>query len=274
MCLAADSGANARAWAAEILSIRLVRYYEHSERLAILTTEYPELSCVLADRIDAAGDNGPADNAGTGEREPPGDDDLELAALVSAPDIETFSALEIAVLSASKLFLASTLVQDVVNKIWKGDVVYWTEIGEEDDNAVKRATYYNPQEHHGFFSGYSRLRVPKYHLVIQSLNYIVLFALYVLVLATRTNHTQWPEVALSVYFFAFVLSEYDEIREAGQLSFYTADFWALFDFAIVFIYLAWLITRGLALIMHDFKSTGLPYDILALEGIFLIPRYA
>jgi hypothetical protein len=73
-------------------------------------------------------------------------------------------------------------------------------------------------------------------------------ALYYVVLVQRSySHITIAEVFLYIWIAGFAYDEFGEIQDAGQTSFYTTDFWFVWDLGIVAFGLAFLILSELRL---------------------------
>ncbi|KAG8965658.1 hypothetical protein FRC03_000293 [Tulasnella sp. 419] len=122
------------------------------------------------------------------------------------------SALEVAIMTESKHFLSSPLVQDVVNDIWSGNVQFLSPSTSRSlvaDNYKRRhiATYYDPKT--APFLDHYRLRVPKYRAVIEMFNFSILLFLFVLCLANKDFSYAGPtEIVFGIFAFGFVLHEF------------------------------------------------------------------
>jgi hypothetical protein len=72
----------------------------------------------------------------------------------------------------------------------------------------------------------SRLRVPLYLKVFETLFFAVFLALYYAVLVKRDYHrVTTVEILLYVWIASFAYDEFADWVDAGQTSFYATDFW-------------------------------------------------
>lgn len=108
---------------------------------------------------------------------------------------DSFHDLQMAIMTESKHFLASALVQEVINEIWSGRVLFSTASNHSllADNYKARpiAAHHDPKG--APFLDHYRLRVPKYRSLIELLNFCILLFLFVLCLSSER-----PLVNLSV----------------------------------------------------------------------------
>lgn len=120
---------------------------------------------------------------------------------------------------------------------------------------------------------FARLRVPLYLKIFEVLFFIVFLGLYYSVLIQRNHHgITAREILLLVWIAAFAVDEIGQYIDAG-LRLYAVDFWSLWDIGIVVIGIAFFITRVTGLIKHNNNITEMSFDILALEALFLVPRF-
>lgn len=131
-------------------------------------------------------------------------------------------------MTESKHFLASPLVQEVINEIWSGRVLFSASSNHsllaDDYKSRPLATYHDPKG--SPFLDHYRLRVPKYRSIIELLNFTILLLLFVLCLSRKANCTtihlsadnftadknfarmEWTEIAFCVYTAGFILDEF------------------------------------------------------------------
>ncbi|KAJ4368300.1 hypothetical protein N0V83_006656 [Neocucurbitaria cava] len=132
---------------------------------------------------------------------------------------ENLSALEIASVSGAKKFLSQRPVQKVINGVWRGDIVFWETLSV---NSIKKPKKYNRRQADPF----SRLRVPLYLKVFETLFFAVFLALYYAVLVHRDfTRVTISEILLYVWIASFAYDEFADWVDAGQTSFYASDFW-------------------------------------------------
>ncbi|KAL9022421.1 MAG: hypothetical protein Q9185_000327 [Variospora sp. 1 TL-2023] len=151
------------------------------------------------------------------------------------------NALEIATVAGAKRFISQRVVQEVVNGIWSGDIIFWESLSV---HTRKRAQKYQPNK----ADPYCRLRVPKYQKAFEAAFFAIFLVLYYAVLVERNpRYITIVEVSLYIWIAAFAYEEFGEFKDAGTL-FYAADFWSLAHIIDV------------------------SFDILSLEALFLVPR--
>ncbi|KDR76350.1 hypothetical protein GALMADRAFT_247756 [Galerina marginata CBS 339.88] len=183
------------------------------------------------------------------------------------------SAIEMAISTSAKTFLASPVTQRVVNDIYSGRVVFSIAANRSilADNYKPRAIeIYNA--HNAPFIDHYRLRVPKYGAYLEFLNFALLLFTFVLCLSNhdRTQITFW-EIAFIVFGSAFALEEYTASTEHGWII-YIANMWNAFDFAFIVIFFAYVILRVQGLNTGDLDASDMAFDVLACGACILIPR--
>ena len=110
-------------------------------------------------------------------------------------------------------------MQKIINGLWKGDIVFWESLGL---HSVKKPKKYNRRQADPF----SRLRVPLYLKIFETLFFAAFLALYYAVLVKRNNtRVTVPELLLYVWIASFAYDEFADWLDAGQTSFYASDFW-------------------------------------------------
>ncbi|KAK5157221.1 hypothetical protein LTR04_005458 [Oleoguttula sp. CCFEE 6159] len=181
------------------------------------------------------------------------------------------NALEIAAVSSAKKFLCQRSIQKIINGIWLGDIVFWSDLST---HSVKHAKRYNKRR----ADPYCRLRVPKYLKAFEVGFFASFLFFYYAVLVQRNFYTVMPvEILLYIWIAGFGYDEFGELRDAGTM-FYATDFWSLWDVGIVIVGAAFFISRELrtigmiGLAQHNDHIIDTSFDILALEALFLIPR--
>ncbi|RYN59387.1 hypothetical protein AA0119_g2531 [Alternaria tenuissima] len=179
---------------------------------------------------------------------------------------ENLSALELATVSGAKKFLSQRPVQKIINGLWKGDIVFWETLNLHSEKKPKK---YNRKQADPF----SRLRVPLYLKIFETLFFAAFLGLYYAVLVQRNNtRVTIPEILLYVWIASFAYDEFADWLDAGQTSFYASDFWWTWDISIVVVGLVFCIMRIVGLTTSNAATIDLAYDVLGLEALFLVPR--
>ncbi|KAL8974989.1 MAG: hypothetical protein Q9197_000790 [Variospora fuerteventurae] len=195
------------------------------------------------------------------------------------------NALEIATVAGAKRFISQRVVQEVVNGIWSGDIIFWESLSV---HTRKRAQKYQPNK----ADPYCRLRVPKYQKAFEAAFFAIFLVLYYAVLVERNpRYITIVEVSLYIWIAAFAYDEFGEFKDAGTL-FYAADFWSLWDIVVhgmlfsatpldleglvslclIRANLTSFTTGVTGLAKHSAHIIDVSFDILSLEALFLVPR--
>jgi hypothetical protein len=118
----------------------------------------------------------------------------------------SMSALEIAIVAEALKFLASPIVQHVLQDIWKGNVVLWGDLDINASTARKKPTIYSWRR--TAWAGYARLRVPRYRFAFQVANFGILLLLFLMTLMQGDrDHISGQEILLDIWFLGFAYSE-------------------------------------------------------------------
>ena len=129
------------------------------------------------------------------------------AQLVAIRVVRAMSSLEIAILGESLKFIASPIVQGVLQDIWKGNIVLWGDLDVNAAMARKKPSIYSWRR--TAWAGYGRLRVPRYRFAFQVLNFVVLLALFLVTLVQpNRDHISMQEVLLDIWFLGFAYAEF------------------------------------------------------------------
>lgn len=285
----------ARGYACEIAAMRILRKYDSGEVLTALTNDYKAFA--EDDQPSNAPQSQNKRNTSTGQRplgerspllnvdaafEDPSSrtrsssglfaglvEDLERSSSKDRIGGDSFTALEVAIVAEAKYFTSAHIVQDILTEIWHGDIIFWNDISE---HGKKKAQYYN-KDVDARFCNFARLRVPQYSFIIESLNFFILAALYLVVVVDREYRALgWVEVLLALWFLGFTYQEYDQFREAGTATFYLANPFNYFDLGMIVVALAWIVLRVIGVAEQNPYIVGRSYDVLSLQGVLLVPR--
>lgn len=128
------------------------------------------------------------------------------------------NTLEVAAVSGAKKFLSQRAVQDVVDGIWKGEIVFWDSL---TPSTVKKPRFHSRRTG----DPWCRLRVPRYMKTFEILFFVCFLALFYVVSLQRVMHsvTAW-EVLFYVFVLGFAFDELDDFVESGAY-FYSTDIW-------------------------------------------------
>lgn len=141
----------------------------------------------------------------------------------------TLPALEVAILSESKLFLSSTSCQKVIDAIYEGRVIYTPSSFVDiipDRYKQKPISLYDPRA--ASLLNQYRLIVPRTRNILEIIQFVLLLFLYVLFMAERdATRLSLLELAFSMYAFGWVLDQFATMLEHG---------WSVSSFASLYIH--------------------------------------
>ncbi|KAG9238645.1 hypothetical protein BJ875DRAFT_450414 [Amylocarpus encephaloides] len=184
-------------------------------------------------------------------------------------------ALELAIVSESKLFLSSTACQMIVRAIYEGRVIYTPTSFIDilpDHYKNKPVSLYNPRKA-PIFNQY-RLIVPRTRNILEIFQFIILLVLFLFVMADR-DPSQFGalELIFIIYTFGFLLDMFASILEHGW-DVYTENLWSFLDVTFAFVFSIYLVLR-----IHGYRTGELVFgqqamDVLAMGAPVLVPRLA
>lgn len=263
--LAFQSVNNTRAALCELLAIKLLRTFSNDglELVTALSASFHPLAGATQSELEH----------------------LDIASsAISLTDIKAdglpaeqhSSALELAILSQAKKFIASPLCQRCVDGIWTGKVVLSPIQASHalvNDSYKKRPLrIYDPSK--APLLNHLRLRVPSIRAKLEFINFAIILVLYVLALAQK-GAPSWtlPETLFSVWLFGFAVDELAQLQEHG-VSYYLNSLYNVLDLFFCISSMFWFGLRVSAL-KHGLPArSDLSFDCLALGAVLLCPRVA
>ena len=184
-------------------------------------------------------------------------------------------ALEVAIISESKLLLGSSACSRVVDAIYTGRLIYtpYSFIDILPDHYKhKPISLYIPGK--APLLNQYRLIVPRISNILDIGQFVVLLVLYVLVMADeRYTIITGPELCFIVYALGWSLHEFATIMEHGW-QVYTQNLWSFLDASFAAIYLVYLVVRVYGFAAGDIKASRTALEILATGAPVLVPRLA
>jgi hypothetical protein len=200
-----------RSIAAQLIAIRVLRAMSSQDVVRALTLDF-ELPATPTGVDDSAGDlsmdttvNPSHETQTLLGQSIPIDTDPESGP-VSGRQNPAMSALEIALVGEALKFIASPIVQNVLQDIWKGNVVLWGDLDTNGSTARKQPSTYTWRR--TAWVGYARLRVPRYRFVFQVANFSILLVLFLATLnQPDRDHISVQEILLDIWFLGFAYSE-------------------------------------------------------------------
>ncbi|WVR08864.1 hypothetical protein IAU60_005923 [Kwoniella sp. DSM 27419] len=245
---------HSRATLCEILAVRVLRgWSERSLALAtVLLTPWALFQGASEEVVERAKEEG--------------DDDLLT---------QGGNALEMAIISGSKRFIRSPSCQKVIEGIWSGRIIYSAMNAHAliADNYKKKPIHiYNP--HKAPLLDHYRLKVPRVRAMLEYVNFLVLFTLYVIAIeGLDEKRLNGRELCFIVYALAFSLDKLAAIREHG-LKVFSSSLVNGFDLVFMVIYAVYLGARTYGFHYHDQAALSLGSDWLAIGAVLIFPRLA
>ncbi|KAG0199692.1 hypothetical protein BGX28_007082 [Mortierella sp. GBA30] len=201
---------------------------------------------------------------------------LPLPHFEGEPSTEPMSAIEVAISGRAKHFVSNPLVQEIINQIWLGQIVFFSNAIDNPDSClnasqqeIRTVTVYDNQDIK--FLRLSRLRVPRYKTTFQMISFSVFIFVYTLVTFSKSAELTALEVIMDVFALSYTLDEFIQLKDSGP-SFYFETVWNLFDVPIYIIFLVFIGLRISTFFTGSVEMTYFAYDFLACNSILLWPR--
>ncbi|KAF1839810.1 hypothetical protein BDW02DRAFT_643790 [Decorospora gaudefroyi] len=185
------------------------------------------------------------------------------------------TALEVAIVSESKVLLAGSASQKVIDAVYRGRIVYTPTVYIDvipDNYKHKPISLYDPRK--APLLNQYRLMVPRTRNMIEVVQFVVLLALYSWCMTMRKDHfLTGPEIAFLLYGGGWVLDELASILEHGW-EVHTQELWAFLDVTFAGIFLIYLSMRFQGWITGQDETGRQALDVLAVASPILFPRIA
>ncbi|KAI0657960.1 hypothetical protein C8Q70DRAFT_998894 [Cubamyces menziesii] len=220
------------------------------------------------------------------------------------------NAIEMAILSQAKRFIKSSPCQKVIDGIWRyvrremgglasltdvttsGKIVYQadssrsilSDVGlvpalSRNGSDVRGQTYkrnpihfYDP--HKAPLLDHYRLKVPAIRSVLEYMNFLILFVLFVFALEySELNRINAAELVFMVYALGFTLEKVAAMQEHG-IKVYFKGTWNGFDLAFVTLYCTYAVMRFVGVYDHRRWAREMGINCLALIAVLMFPRLA
>ncbi|ORY06013.1 hypothetical protein BCR34DRAFT_41292 [Clohesyomyces aquaticus] len=185
------------------------------------------------------------------------------------------TALEVAIVSESKLFLSSSACQKVVDAVYRGRIVYTPTSFIDiipDHYKHRPISLYDPRKSR-ILNQY-RLIVPRTRNIIEVVQFMVLLGLYCWCMMNRERDKFTTQEAIFlVYAAGWVLDEFASMLEHGW-HVHTQNLWSFLDITFVVIYISYLAVRLHGWMVSSVYEGRQALDILAIAAPILLPRLA
>lgn len=185
------------------------------------------------------------------------------------------NALEMAIISRARRFIKSSPCQKVIDEIWIGRCVYQAESSHSIlSDRYKRTPIHFYDPHKAPLLDHYRLKVPAIRSVLDYVNFLILFILFVIAIETNEpDRINMPELIFMVCGLGFTLEKLAAMQEHG-IKVYSKGTWNGFDLAFVTTYSVYAFFRIYGVMYHKQWARGLGTDFLAVIACLLFPRLA
>ncbi|KAL2166379.1 hypothetical protein VTG60DRAFT_2889 [Thermothelomyces hinnuleus] len=202
-------------------------------------------------------------------------DEIRAAVGASTARHRTLPALEVAILSESRVFLASTSCQKIVDAIYEGRVVYTPSSFMDilpDRYKQRPISLYNPRE--APLLNHYRLLVPRTRNILEIMHFIILLALYLAFMSERdSSRITKLEMCFTVYAMGWVLDQFATLLGHGW-DVYAQNLWSFLDVTFAVIYWIYLVIRLYSWAKGSVAAGQQALDVLAMGAPVLVPRLA
>lgn len=195
----------------------------------------------------------------------------------NVPNAQSTSALQLAIYSQAKKFIATPLVQKCVDGIWNGQIVLGNSTAGrgaiiEDSYKRRPVSFYDAAG--APVLDYHRLRVPRVRSFLEAVNFAFILTFYVLCLGSKgTTHWTASETLYTIWLTGLALDELAQFRE-HTAAVYFGSLFNVLDALFCINGFCWLGIRISALIRASPAQSAFSFDVLALGAILLCPRLA
>ncbi|KAF2129735.1 hypothetical protein P153DRAFT_314883 [Dothidotthia symphoricarpi CBS 119687] len=185
------------------------------------------------------------------------------------------TALEVAIVSESKVLLSSSASQKVIDAVYRGRIVYTptTFIDIIPDHYKHKAiALYDPRK--APLLNQYRLMVPRTRNVIEVVQFMLLLASYCWCMHRRQDHTLTnAEIVFMLYGAGWVLDELASCLEHGW-EVHTQELWAFLDVTFAGIFIIYFSMRIHGWVIGVDETGRQALDVLAVAAPILFPRIA
>ncbi|CAO2656409.1 Nn.00g052120.m01.CDS01 [Neocucurbitaria sp. VM-36] len=185
------------------------------------------------------------------------------------------TALEVAIVSESKVLLSSSASQKVIDAVYRGRIVYTPTTFIDiipDHYKHKPISLYDPRK--APLLNQYRLMVPRTRNVIEVVQFIILLALYSWCMTVRKDHFLTnAEIVFILYGGGWVLDELISCLEHGW-EVHTQELWAFLDVTFAGIFIIYFSMRVHGWLIGNDETGRQALDVLAVASPILFPRIA
>ncbi|KAI1793525.1 hypothetical protein LXA43DRAFT_971864 [Ganoderma leucocontextum] len=179
------------------------------------------------------------------------------------------NAIEMAILSQAKRFIKSSPFQKVIDGIWSGKIVYQAESTRSIlSDTYKRNPIHFYDPHRAPLLDHYRLKVPAIRSVLEYINFLILFVLFVCAIEFSALDTiNLAEVIFMVYALGFTLEKVAAMQEHG-IKVYFKGTW------VITLYCTYAVMRIVGVYDDRPWAREMGINSLALIAVLMFPRLA
>ena len=185
------------------------------------------------------------------------------------------TALEVAIVSESKVLLSSSASQKVIDAVYLGRIVYTPTAFIDiipDHYKHKPISLYDPRK--APLLNQYRLMVPRTRNIIEVVQFVILLLLYCWCMTVREDHfLTTAEIIFMLYGAGWVLDELASSLEHGW-EVHTQELWAFLDVTFAGIFIIYLSMRIHGWVIGRDETGRQALDMLAIASPILFPRIA
>lgn len=185
------------------------------------------------------------------------------------------TALEVAIISESKVFLSGSASQKVIDAVYRGRIIYTPTSFLDiipDHYKHKPISLYDPRK--APLLNQYRLIVPRTRNILEIVQFIILLGLYCLCMMNRSNTSMTTSEAwFLVYALGWTMDEFTSMLGHGW-QVHTQNLYAFLDVTFAGIYIVYLGIRICGWIASSPELGRQALDVLAIGAPILFPRLA
>ncbi|KAI0816960.1 hypothetical protein BC628DRAFT_1404843 [Trametes gibbosa] len=185
------------------------------------------------------------------------------------------NAIEMAILCQARRFIKSSPCQKVIDGIWSGKIVYQANSNRSIlSDTYKRNPIHFYDPHKAPLLDHYRLKVPAIRSVLEYMNFLTLFVLFVFALEYSVlDKLNIAEIIFMIYALGFTLEKVAAMQEHG-IKVYFKGTWNGFDLAFVTLYCTYAAMRFIGVYDDKRWAKEMGINCLALIAVLMFPRLA
>lgn len=184
------------------------------------------------------------------------------------------TALELAILGESKMFISTAACQRIVNAVYEGHITYsaFSSVDILPDHYKHHpVALYNPRKSR--LLNHYRLNVPQHRNIIEIFHFLILVALYMAAMFDRGSPSMSTmEFLFIVYTIGWLIDSFAATIEHGW-EVHSQNLWSFLDLTFAAIFCAYVMTRIMGMAV-EWVSEALAWHILCIAAPILLTRVA